>query len=235
MRQTVLITGASKGIGFAIAKAIAPEFERIILVARDKEHLEKAAAKLQSFNVILITADLEDPKEIQKLVEYVANEVGGLDVLVNNAGVYIGKRFDHNSPEEIAKMINLNFTAYTVLTHKLLPLLKKGKNPQIINTSSCATHAQLYGEAVYSGTKAAVTAFSNVLRKELNDEGIRITTVQPWGVDTYDVPQPDTLLHPDEVGRSVLFAVTSSPLTQIDNIDLSHINQWRGDKPDWIK
>lgn len=235
MRKICLITGASKGIGFAIAEALAPHFETLILVARDKGNLEKAAAKLPSGKVIIVSADLEDEKGIKKLVTHIKKTYGALDVLVNNAGVYIGKRFEKTSLEEINRMINLNFRSYSLLTHQLLPLLKKGENPQIINTSSCATHAQLYGEALYSATKAAVTALSNVLRKELNEQGIRVTAIHPWGVDTYAIPQPEVLLNPNEVGKVVSFVATSLPMTQIDTIELSHIKQWRGSKPGWIE
>jgi len=234
MKKTALITGASKGIGFAIANAVAPHFENLILVARNKENLEKAAAKLSSKNVVILTADLEDEKEIEKIAGYVHKEYGSLDLLVNDAGAYIGKTFEKNVTEEISRLINLNLRAYALLTNQLLPALFKGQDAQIINISSAAATDQTIGEAVYAATKAGVSAFSNILRKELNSKGIRVTAIQPWGVDTYEVPMPDQLLNPDEIGTVVEFILLAPPTTQIDLIELSHIKQWRGTKPPWV-
>lgn len=235
MVKTVLITGASRGIGFSIAKALAPHTEHLILIAKHKESLDKAVAQLKGIKVIPIVTDLEDTAQISKLIEQIQKKFDSLDILVNNAGIYIGKQFENTSLEEINKLINLNFRSYSLLTHQILPLLKKGTHPQIINISSCASGAQIYGEALYSATKAAVTAFSNVIRKELNEKGIRVTTIQPWGVDTYDVPQPEYLLNPDEIGELVSFVVNRPPAVQIDLVELSNIKQWRGKKPPWIE
>lgn len=235
MGKTALVTGASRGIGFSIAKAFSKHVDELVLIAKHKDGLEKAAAKLTGPKLFLYVVDLENEKEISRLSKQIKKSFASLDILANNAGVYIGKEFEKNSLEEINKLIDLNFKAYSLLTHELLPLLKKGNNPQIINISSAATSAQIYGEAIYSATKAAVTAFSNVLRKELNDQGIRITAIQPWGVDTYEVPQPDYLLNPDEIGELVVYIVNRPSTVQIDLVELSHIRQWRGKKPPWME
>ena len=234
MKKLALITGASKGIGFAIAQSLAPHFENLILIARDRKKLEEAAKKLPSKGVVILDADLTDEKEIAKVAEYIKKEYSSLDLLVNNAGIYIGKEFEKNPIEEIIYMTKLNFTSYPLVTHALLPLLKKGTDAQIINTSSCATTARMHGEAVYSATKAAVSAFGDVLRKEINSEGIRVTTIQPWGVDTYPIPMPETLLAPSDIGNLVEYIVLAPPTVQIDLVELSHIKQWRGEKPAWV-
>jgi len=235
MSKTALVTGASRGIGFSIAKALCEHVDNLIIIAKHRDGLEKAATELDGPKLSLHVADLEDEKEIARLIKHIKKDFSNLDILVNNAGVYIGKIFEKNSVEEIDKLINLNFRAYSLMVHGLLPLLKKAKNPQIINISSCAASAQIYGEAIYSATKSAVTTFSNVLRKELNGKGIRITAIQPWGVDTYEVPQPDYLLHPDEIGKLVAYIVSRPPTVQIDLVELSHIRQWRGKKPPWME
>lgn len=234
MRKVVLITGASRGIGFSIAKALESSFENLILVAKHKENLDKAVSNLTKSKTVVIPTSLEDEKEILRLVKQVKQKFDSLDVLINDAGAYIGKRFEKITPKEISQLINLNFKSYYLLTQQLLPLLKKGNNPQIINISSCAAHANIYGESLYSATKAAVTSFSDVIRKELNKDKIRVTIVQPWGVDTYETPQPD-LLNPDEIGKLINYIVNVPPNTQIDLVEISNIKQWRGEKPSWIK
>jgi len=233
--KTALVTGASRGIGLAIAKAIAPSVDNLIIVAKHQETLDKAALKIEGTKLTKMVANLEDEKEILRLVRDINKELDHLDILVNNAGVYIGKRFGKSSLEEINRMINLDLAAYIVLTHQLLPLLKKGTNPQIINVSSWATSVQLFGEAVYSATKAGVSAFSNVLRKELNSENIKVTSIEPGGVDTYEVPRPDVLINPDDIGELVRYIISCPPALQIDTVGLTHIRQWRGDRPGWIE
>ncbi len=236
MPKKVLITGGSRGIGFSIAKAVLPYAERLILVARHEEQLGQAVEKLDGSKITAISADLTDTSELEEVVNKIKSQFNALDVLVNNAGIYIGKRFEVTSLKEINQMIDLNFKAYTLLISQLLPLLKKGDHPQIINISSCAARAEVYGESVYSATKAAVTAFSNVLRKELNERGIRVTAIQPWGVDTYGVEGAENfMLNPDEVGKLAAFIISASPTTQIDWVELSHIKQWRGEKPPWVE
>ena len=233
MKKTALVTGASRGIGFSIAKALENNFENLILVAKHKENLEKASSKFNK-NPIIISADLESEKDLLRLVKEVKEKFNNLDLLVNDAGIYAGKKFEKMTLPEISKIINLNLKSYYLLTLQLLPLLKKGNNSQIVNISSCAAHAAMYGESLYSATKAAVTEFSNVIRKELNESGIRVTTIQPWGVDTYEASQPN-LLNADEIGKLVDFIVNTSSKTQIDLVEISSIKQWRGEKPFWIK
>lgn len=235
MKRTALVTGASRGIGFAIANALALHVENLIVVAKHKENLAKAVAKLKGPKIFSFVCDLEKESEIKSLEEKINKQFRSLDILINNAGVYIGKRFANTPVSEINLMLNLNLRAYILLTKGLMPLLEKGIHSQIINISSCAVHAEIFGETIYSATKAAVTAFDNVLRKEVNKNNIRVTSIQPWGVDTYPVPQPESLLNPQEIGKVVGFIINTNPLTQIDTIELSHIRQWRGNKPPWIE
>lgn len=235
MRKTVLITGASRGIGFAIAKSLQSDFENIILVAKHAETLDKAAKAFETSRIFKYIVDLESEKEILKFTMKINKKFKSIDVLVNNAGVYIGKRFAKQSLFEINRMLNLNLRSCVHLTHQLLPSLVKGENPQIINISSVASHINIYGEGVYSATKAAMSSLSDVLRKELNKEGIRITAVQPYGVDTYSSSHADSLLNPINVGEAVKYIISTPPSVQIDVLELSNINQWRGQKPAWIE
>lgn len=233
--RTALVTGASRGIGFSIAKYLEHDVDNLILVAKHKNTLAKAVAKISGNNIIPLVADLENPQEITKLVKEIKQKFSSLDILVNNAGVYIGKYLAKTTDQDLNTMVNLNLKAYLILTRDLLPLLEKGKNPIVINISSCAAHAEFFGETVYSATKAGVTAFSNILRKEVNSKNIRVTAIQPYGVDTYEVKRPNILLNPDEIGKAVSYIVQVPPEVQIDLLELSHINQWRGTKPSWIK
>lgn len=232
--KTILITGASRGIGLAIAKKLDGQFDNMIVVAKHKATLNSATRLLVRSKVFKYVVDLEDKNETLKFTSEILKKFKNIDVLVNNAGVYLGKTFAKQPLDDVLRMINLNFTSYVVLTHQLLPLLKKGDNPQIINISSFAVSEKIQGESVYTATKSAVSSFAEVLRKEIADTGVRITTIQPGGVDTYPVPKPDILLSTEEVASAVEYALSRPNTVHIEIIQLSHIKQWRGVKPSWI-
>ncbi len=233
--RTILITGASRGIGHAIAKRMDAQFENIILVSKNKDILDNSTKSFKKSKIFKYVVNLESEKEVLNFTEDISKRFNCLDVLVNNAGVYLGKTFEKQSIEDVLKMINLNLTSYILLTHQLLPLLKKGNSPQIINISSFAVTEKLQGEAVYTATKSAVSSFSDVLRKEISPLGVRITAIQPGGVDTYPVPKPEVLLSPDEIASTVEYILSRPATVQIETIQLSHIKQWRGVKPSWIE
>lgn len=232
--KIVLVTGASRGIGFAIARALKPDAEKLFLVARTKKSFDKTCDQFKKKKTIFLGSDLSSEAQIDKLVAQVKKETSRLDVLVNNAGVYLAKKFEKTTRPEINQQIAINLKGMLLLTQGLLPLLKKGKKPQIINISSIAAKASLYGESIYSATKAGVTSFSEVIRKELNPQGVRVTTIHPWGVNTWNAPNPQELLRPEDIGELVSFIVNTHPGCQIESIDCSSVFQWKGEKPPWI-
>ncbi len=181
----VLITGASTGIGYATALRLGSKGHHVALVARRKELLEDLARKIEEAGgkAFPIAADLADASAPPKVIEEAVQKLGGLDVLINNAG------FAHNRPiakqktERVLQMLDVNLRAPMLLCKEAIPHLRKSRKARIINVASVVGHAPFPGMAVYSATKHALVAFSDALRAELAPK-IKVSTVSPGLVDT---------------------------------------------------
>jgi NAD(P)-dependent dehydrogenase (short-subunit alcohol dehydrogenase family) len=232
MKKRVLITGGARGIGRAILEELAPQGHDILATYFTSEKAAKdLAAKFP--NVRFIKVDLRDRKDLEQFVKEISGE--SLDVLVNNAGLWIGKPFAKMSSEELLEQIDLNLTAPALLTRKLLSNLKKSKAPLVVTISSQAANPIFPGEAMYSAVKAGLSTLTNVLRTELNPEGVRLTTFEPFGVNTYGADEPSNMIVPQELAAVVRYVIEGPDHLQLDRIGMSHINQWRGEYPEWIE
>jgi len=229
----ILMTGGAKGIGRAIAEELAGGDYTITATYNGSKAAAGELAKKYP-NVRFVQVDLQDRTAVAKCIqELLAGDP--IDVLVNNAGLYVGKPFAGMTEAEVLQQADLNFTSLAQLTHGLLPALRRAKAPLIVNISSQAVHARLTGEAMYSAVKAAVSTLSYVLRAELNPEGVRVTAVEPYGVNTYGMPEPSSMILPEELAKTVRYIVELPAHLQLDTVCMSHINQGRPDYPEWIE
>ncbi len=178
--RVVLITGASAGIGAASARRFAEEGARLALVARHEGPLEAIAEELRSrgAETLVVPADVGDLDACRMLVERTADALGGIDVLVNNAGAHFRGAFEMRSPDEIATMIDVNVRAPLVLTSLALPHLRR-TGGTIVNVASLAGMVPLPDAATYSASKFALRAFSLALAQELVGTGVASTLVSP--------------------------------------------------------
>jgi NAD(P)-dependent dehydrogenase (short-subunit alcohol dehydrogenase family) len=229
----IVVTGGARGIGRAIVEELAGGDYKITATYNgSKTAADELAAKYSK--VEFVQADLQDRKAVARCAEEITKR-GPVDVLVNNAGVYIPKSFAKMIEAELLQQTDLNFTALALLTHKLLPALRQAEAALIINISSQAVHARLTGEAVYSAVKAGVSTLSYVLRAELNPEGIRVTAIEPFGVNTYGMPEPSNMILPGELAQTVRYVVELPDHLQLDTVGMSHIKQTRPTYPEWIE
>lgn len=185
--KTILITGASSGIGKEIANIHAEKGGDLVIVARSKDKLEKLKTELESkhsVKVMVIVKDLglpEAPKEIYDEVKKAGIQI---DYLVNNAGFGgLGKFHERDWTQDLA-MINLNIVALTALTRLFLPDFVKRNSGKILNVSSTASLMPGPLQAVYYASKAYVTSFSNAIAEELHDTNITVTTLMPGATET---------------------------------------------------
>lgn len=185
---TVLVTGASSGIGREFALQLAPYAANIILAARRLDRLDALKFEIQALypavNVFPYGIDLADETALDTFVEWL-NETGlTVDFLINNAGLGDHGPFEDSDWRRVRQMLNVNVGALTKLTHRLLPGMKRNEGGAILNVSSVASLLPLPYMAVYAATKAYVTSFSEGLRAELRGTGISVTALCPGPVPT---------------------------------------------------
>jgi NADP-dependent 3-hydroxy acid dehydrogenase YdfG len=184
--RRAIVTGASSGIGEAAALAFAREGAAVALGARRKDKLDGLAEQISGDGgtAHAFEVDVGDEATARSFVEDAAAEMGGLDVLVNNAGVMLLGPVDGADTEEWRTMVNVNLLGLLYCTHAAMPLMREGGGGDIVNVSSVAGRSANAGSAVYNLTKFGVTAFSEALRQEALYSKIRVTCVEPGFVDT---------------------------------------------------
>ncbi len=182
--RVVLITGASSGIGEALARAYAAAGSRLLLVARSEDVLQKLAASLPSGRALAARADLTDRRQLLEAVDRAMQHFGRIDILVNNAGVGLFSTVSDLDAAQFQQLFAVNVYAPIYLTQLVLPQMKYRREGQIVNISSVAGHVALPGMGAYCASKFALRAFSDTLRAELKPFGIHVMGVYPGGVKT---------------------------------------------------
>ena len=185
-RQTVLITGASGGIGYELAKLFARDHHNLVLVARSTDKLAQAATELQAQGVAVktIALDLAAAPAPKFLFDQLQSAGVSVDILINNAGYGVFGDFAHMPEEEILGQINLNITALTYLTRLFLPSMVQRRSGRIMNVASTAGFQPGPLMAVYYATKAYVISFSEALANELRNTGVTVTCFCPGATHT---------------------------------------------------
>lgn len=186
--KTAVITGGTCGIGLATAKELASRGCNVIITGRNEKALKEIPLELakqypeQKFEGYKL--DLSDLSSIPKVVEKITKKYSTIDLLINNAGIAASGKFEELSLEDMEAVMTINFRSYIAMTKYLLPSLKKSSEGYIVNTSSIFGIIAPAGQAAYSSSKFAVRGFSDVLRHEMKEYGIGVSTVFPGGVKT---------------------------------------------------
>jgi len=184
--STTLITGASGGIGYELARLFARDHHNLVLVARSADKLAQVANELQPRGVTVktIALDLASPPAPKFLFDQLQREGIAVDILINNAGFGAFGEFAQMPEEEILGQISLNITALTELTHLFLPPMISRRNGRIMNVASTAGFQPGPLMAVYYATKAYVISFSEAIANELRDSGVTVTCFCPGATHT---------------------------------------------------
>jgi NADP-dependent 3-hydroxy acid dehydrogenase YdfG len=181
--RVAAVTGASSGIGEATVRALSEAGAAVALGARRSDRLEAIAATLEGRSLVR-AVDVSDEAQARAFVQAAHDELGGLHVLVNNAGLMLLGPVAGAETEEWRRMISVNMLGLLYCTHAALSLIRQSGGGDIVNLSSTAGRRAEPGAAVYNMTKFGVHAFSEALRQEALHDGIRVTTVAPGFVDT---------------------------------------------------
>jgi short-subunit dehydrogenase len=177
----VLVTGASQGIGRALCVSAAKRGCKVLAAARSAPLLAELAAEVRAAGgaIETVTADVTSPGDRQAMVEAAGKHFGGLDVLINNAGIGATGHFVETSPETLRQIFEVNFFGTTETTRAFLPLLKQGRKPAVVNIGSVVGKRAYPARSLYSSSKFAVAGFSEAIRAELAKDGVDVIVVSP--------------------------------------------------------
>jgi NADP-dependent 3-hydroxy acid dehydrogenase YdfG len=220
-----LITGASSGIGAATARHAAEAGYRIVLAARSTDKLAALAEELGGDErAIAVTCDVTDFGQQEAMVRSTLDAFGRIDVAFANAGFGAARGFLKETPEHWRDMVLTNVLGCAFTIRATLPALKDARG-HLLLTSSVAGRRALQG-SLYSATKHAVTAMAESARQELNDTGVRVTSIEPGMVDTpfFDNPVSNAL-EPDDIARAVMYAVRQPPHVDVNEILIRPVSQ----------
>ena len=222
--MVALVTGASRGIGKVIAMELASQGYDLALVARDASALAEVIAALPEScaNAVAIPADLTQEESYESVVEACVSQLGGLDVLVNCAGMPQSGPFTDVTPEQWDRIFAVNAKAPFFISKAALPYLKKSEKPIVINIASVVGFKGYIHQSAYASSKHALTGFTKVFAKEVQPFGIRVHLISPGGVATEMVTKmrpdinPAELIQPEEIAEIVRFLVTKKGQGTID-------------------
>ncbi len=233
--KVALVTGASSGIGEATALALAQAGAAVAIGARRADRLEALAAKLRDdgARVLALDLDVTDEAACRDAVARTRAELGGLDVLVNNAGVMLLGTIVGADVEDWRRMLSTNVLGLMYTTHAAIDGMLEQGSGDVVNISSVAGRTARRGAGVYNASKWAVNAFSESLRQEVTTRGVRVSLVEPGAVATEltdHITQPDakadvqrmvggmTPLQAEDVARAIVYVVTQPPHVAVNEV-----------------
>jgi NAD(P)-dependent dehydrogenase (short-subunit alcohol dehydrogenase family) len=183
-QEVIIVTGASSGIGAATARELAGRGARVALAARrvDELQAQEQAILAAGGQAISIPTDVSDPKQVQRLVERTEAAFGRVDVIVNNAGAYWRRPLADTTPDELARLIEVNLLGAMLLTQAALPGMLHRHHGAIISVGSVSGRVAM--EPVYSASKYGLRGFSLSLRRQLEGSGVSVSLVSPGNIRT---------------------------------------------------
>jgi len=210
MSRIILVTGGTRGIGYATADALIKAGNKVAITGTTADGVAKAERALSAGGqVVGVACDVRDAASVQRAIESVVTRFGGLDVIVNNAGVGVGVPIAEMPHDEWDRIVGTNLTGVFNCCKAAIPHLRKRGGGWIINISSLSSTGPFPGGAAYVASKAGINAFSDALMQELRDDNIRVTTVLPGSVATgFSGREPGTgadwKLLPEDVAHAIV-------------------------------
>lgn len=206
--KTVVITGASSGIGESCARKFASEGARVVLAARSREPLDRLVEELGQDLAQAVPTDISDVGACKALLQQAVSRFGSIDVLVNNAGYNMRGAFEEIPLDDVLQILHVNLRAPMVLTRLALPTMRSQGTGTVVNVASLAGRFPLDDEAIYSATKFGLRIFSFAVAEELRDTDIRVCVVSPGPVETPFITDPAVI---DDVPPLVFSQPMSTP------------------------
>lgn len=224
MPKVILISGGSDGLGKAIAKKLAPN-NQVIILAHNKTKLEAVAKEI---NCDFVEAELTDFNSTKTAVDQVLQKYQTINVLINNAGIWMEGGLDENDPQKIKELIDINTTGTIFLTKAVLPIMRSKKTGLIINVISQDGLCAKKSRSVYHASKWAITGFTKCLQEDLAEENIKVTGIYPGLIKTNLFQKSGVVrdltdaLEPEEVASVVEYVINLSPSTYLPEISIKN-------------
>jgi short-subunit dehydrogenase len=223
--RTAVVTGASRGLGRALALGLAEQGADLVLVARDSERLEEVAGEAGRIGVgcTSVLCDLADREALDRACTRI-DAAGHVDILINNAGLGAYKAFLEHSAEEHDRILEVNLRALIHLTYRLLPAMLARGSGQILNIASDVATVPIANMAVYAASKHAVRGFTLSLAREVKSSGIKVSLVNPGIIDTgFDnaeqgTKDPSWSLRPAELAELIIDVLRQPGFQMIDEL-----------------
>jgi NAD(P)-dependent dehydrogenase (short-subunit alcohol dehydrogenase family) len=222
--HVAIVTGGSRGIGLAITRGYVARGARVVVSGRSRAPLDEVARDLGD-SVAVVRGDVADPEVAHALVRTAADRFGGVDSLINNAGVGTFVNVADMAVEDWNRLIATNLTGVFLCSKAVIPALRQRGGGWIVNISSLAGRNAFAGGAAYCATKAGLNAFAESLMLEVRQEDIRVTTVMPGSVQTSfspggAAPEHDWKLSPDDVAHVVFDLLGHSPRSLPSRVEI---------------
>lgn len=230
--RTALVTGASRGIGAAVARRLANSGARVALLARSTDALQSLAEEIGG-GAVSLSCDVRDTAALTRTLVQLPDLIGGApEIIVNNAGAFFIKAVDNTPVDAFSAMLAVNLTAPFAIVRAFLPALRAAHCGHVVSIGSIADRTTFPGNSAYAASKHGLRALHEVLRAELRGCGIRVSLVSPGPVDTelWNPVDPDTqpgftrradMLHRDAVADAVLYVVTAPRDLNVDEMRVS--------------
>ena len=220
---SALVTGGSSGIGLAIARMLREEGYALTLASRTREKVEGAAAELGAHAV---AADVSKAEDCESVVAAHVDRHGGLDVLVNSAGVGIAARLEDAQLKHIDRQLNINLRGLALVTQHAIPHLRESKG-WIVNLSSIAGTGPVPVLPIYAASKAAVISLTKSLNEDLDGDGVRAIALCPGFVDTpmaeYSGLEHEEMIRPEDCAEVVRMCLRLSPRARIPTVVIERV------------
>ena len=225
--KTAVVTGGSKGIGYAVAEALLSEGAGVLICARKETELKNAVERLSEKGTVVGAAcDVRDEAQVREALEKCVASFGGLDLLVNNAGIgYFGKTVEEMSSDEFRQTLETNLFGVFYFCHHAIPHMKNRGGGYIINISSLAGQNPHPKMAAYNASKFALNGFSEALMQEVRQDDIKVSYICPGSVNTEfggDEAGPEKAwqLQPPDIANAILYLLRSDKRALSSKIEI---------------
>ncbi len=231
--KIVVITGGGSGIGRLTAIKLAEEGMKIVLLGGKRiENLEETKEVVQKYGeCYAIPRNLTDLEKMKSKVDMIIKKLGGIDVLINNAGLALNCSLEETSEEQFDEIMDINVKVPYFLTQYMIPYLKKSETASVINISSVVGHSGYPMQSAYVASKHALLGFTKSFAREYYKENIRVHAICPGGVytDMVKVARPDLssegMIMPDDIAEIILFLLKYRNNAVIDEINVHRVNK----------